>query len=125
VVRTAATPGGEAQVRQTACIPETERLWLRAFHEEDLERFHRWRNDLAPVRIDQPGAVRPERLADAQAWLEQVLSEEKTIFFAFYLKESCDFIGTVSLRNLDLKNKSAVLAILIGEPECLGRGLEE
>ena len=102
---------------------ETERLWLRAFREKDLERFHRWRNDLALMRLDQPGAVRPERLADTEAWLERVLSDEKTIFFALELKESRAFIGAVSLRNLDLKNKNAELAILIDEPEYRGQGL--
>ncbi len=102
---------------------ETERLRLRAFREEDLERFHRWRNDLALMRLDQPGAVRPERLMDTRAWLERVLSDEKTIFFALGHKASGDFIGTVSLRNLDLKNQNAELAILIGEPENRGRGV--
>ncbi len=102
---------------------ETERLRLRAFCEEDLERFHRWRNDLALMWLDQSGAVRPERLMDTRAWLERVLSDEKTIFFALELKASGEFIGTVSLRNLDLKNKNAELAILIGEPENRGRGL--
>ncbi len=75
------------------------------------------------MRLDQPGAVRPERMADTRAWLERVLSDKKTVFFALELRESGEFIGTVSLRNLDFKNRNAELAILIGEPENRGQGL--
>ena len=62
-------------------------------------------------------------MADARAWLERVLSDEKTVFFVLELKERGDFIGTVSLHSLYFKNQNAELAILIGEPENQGRGL--
>ena len=75
------------------------------------------------MRLDQTGAVCPERMADTRAWLERVLSDEKTVFFALELKANGEFIGTVSLRNLGFKNRNAELAILIGEPENRGRGL--
>jgi len=75
------------------------------------------------MRLDQSVAVRPERIADTRAWLERVLSDEKTVFFALEFKANGAFTGTVLLRNLDFKNRNAELAILIGEPEKRGRGL--
>ncbi len=102
-------------------IFKDQRVRLRAYDPNDLERFTRWWNDpevgytqLSIRRYSTEGAARR---------LERVVNEG--YFFCIEALDQGDqprHIGTCSLREPDWRNASTEFSITIGEKDCWDRG---
>ena len=57
-----------------------------------------------------------------QAWYERQSRTEDDTPFTIYERETLRPIGNTGLHGVDHRNRSATFGILIGEPECRGKG---
>jgi diamine N-acetyltransferase len=87
-----------------------------------LPLYGRWINDFGTIRMlgIPPLPVTAEK---EQEWYEGRAKEsEKHVMFTIYERETGRPIGNTALHDLDHRNRSASFGIMIGEPDCLGRG---
>ena len=57
-----------------------------------------------------------------QEWYDQQSKTEDDVPFTIYERETLRPIGNTGLHGVDHRNRSAIFGILIGEPECRGKG---
>lgn len=97
-------------------------LRLRAIEREDVPRFVRWLND--PDVRQFLLMHQPLSRAQEERWFEGQLSRSDELILAIEVREGREWvhIGNVGLHRLDLKNRTAVLGIVIGEKDFWGRG---
>ncbi|MGB9756957.1 MAG: GNAT family N-acetyltransferase [Candidatus Bipolaricaulaceae bacterium] len=97
-------------------------LRLRAIEREDIPRFLRWLNDPEVRRF----LLMHEPLSRAreERWFEEQLSRQSDLILAIEVLVGDEWvhIGNVGLHRLDLKNRTAVLGIVIGEKGFWGKG---
>lgn len=97
-------------------------LRLRAIEREDIPRFLRWLNDPEVRRF----LVMHEPLSRAreERWFEEQLSRPNELILAIEVLVGNEWvhIGNVGLHRIDLKNRTAVLGIVIGEKDFWGKG---
>ena len=97
-------------------------LRLRAIEREDIPRFLRWLNDPEVRRF----LLMHEPLSRAreERWFEEQLSRQSDLILAIEVLVGDEWvhIGNVGLHHLDLKNRTAVLGIVIGEKGFWGKG---
>ncbi len=92
---------------------------LRAIEREDLLTFVRWFNDPEVRRyLDM---YLPMSKAEEEAWFEAYLKDDTSRNFAIETEEG-ELIGTIGWGDLDWKNRSACLGIVIAEKEYWGGG---
>ncbi len=86
-----------------------------------LPVYERWINDFATIRMLglPPVSVTAEKERD---WYEDRARSENGLMFTIYERETLRPIGNTALHGLDHRNRSASFGIIIGEPECRGRG---
>ncbi len=58
----------------------------------------------------------------AAAWYERHTANEREAHFAIYERATWRPIGTTMLMDIDLENRRAEFGIIIGEPDCRGKG---
>lgn len=97
-------------------------LRLRAIEREDIPRFVRWLND--PEVRQFLLMHEPLSRAKEERWFEEQLSRSSELILAIevQLKDEWVHIGNIGLHRIDLKNRTAVLGIVIGEKELWGKG---
>ena len=89
-------------------------------HRRDLlPLYQRWVNDFHTMRTIGL-APRPMTLEEETAWYEREVGGD--IRFTIYERAGWRPVGTTALHNVDYRNRSATFGIMIGEPECRGRG---
>lgn len=98
---------------------EGEKTRLRAIEREDIPTFVRWLNDQEVRRYLE--MYLPISRAEEEEWFEHHLRDNSTRVLAIETKEGVQ-IGNISIDELDWKNRSARLGIVIGEKEHWGRG---
>jgi RimJ/RimL family protein N-acetyltransferase len=98
-----------------------ERVALGPLRSDLLDAHLRWGNDWATYRmldnIRGPGTR--EHVVN---WLRQATSGALPYDFLIYERATLQPIGTVGLRDVDLRNGTAEFTIGIGEPEQRGKG---
>ena len=96
---------------------------LRELERKDLETINKWRND--PELISLLGApFRFINLNVDEKWFEVYMSNRNSTIRCAIVSEVCDSIlGLISLTNVDYLNQTAVLHIMIGDPENQGKGI--
>ena len=57
-----------------------------------------------------------------QGWYDRVSRTESEVPFTIYERETLRPIGNTGLHEVDYRNKTASFGIVIGEPECRGKG---
>ena len=82
--------------------------------------YQAWINDLAVSRFLRNG---PISLDEEVKWYEGILADRQLVYFTVYELPSYRPIGGVDLHNIDFRNRSAELGIMIGEKASRGRGL--
>lgn len=99
-----------------------QEIRLRAAEREDLETFVRWFND--PKVRQHLTMFRPLSMAQEERWFENILRQENEIFFVIEVNRTEKWIpiGTVGLRPIDWKNRTAVFGISLGDPDNWGKG---
>ncbi len=98
-----------------------ERVALGPLREDLLPAYGRWINDFATIRILGLPPV-PVTAEKERGWYEDRSQAENDLMFTIYERESLPPIGNTALHGLDHRNRSASFGIIIGEPECRGRG---
>lgn len=100
----------------------SERVALGPLRRDLVDAHLRWGNDWATYRMldNIPGPGTREHVAD---WLRQATSGAMPYEFVIYERTSMQAIGTVGLRDVDLRPGTAEFAIVIGEADYRGRGL--
>ena len=92
---------------------------LRPIDREDIPTFVRWLND--PEVRQYLKIYLPMSKAEEEEWFETQMEDDSGRVFGIETEESV-LIGNVGLSDLDWKNRSAFLGIVIAEKEYWGRG---
>ena len=95
---------------------------LTAPQEEDAEILARWSEDAAYLRdldTDYARPLSPKELAER---LDSARSDANTVEFHLRTLEGDRLIGLVALHSIEWNNRTALLAIGIGEPGYRGKG---
>jgi RimJ/RimL family protein N-acetyltransferase len=86
-----------------------------------LPLYQRWINDLHTMRtLDLP--PRPLTIEQEQDWYDRQSKAEDDVPFTIYERETLRPIGNTGLHSVDYRNRTAAFGIIIGEPECRGKG---
>ena len=86
-----------------------------------LPLYQRWINDLGTGRTLGLSPL-PMTSEKEQDWYDRQSKAEDDVPFTIYEKETLRPIGNTGLHGVDYRNRSATFGILIGEPECRGKG---
>jgi RimJ/RimL family protein N-acetyltransferase len=102
---------------------EGEKVVLREFRLEDIPVIHDWVNDPLIVRF-LSWAVFPQTRRETERFVETQMSGEDPMNRAFVisLREDDLCIGTTGLINIDWRNRTGELGIVIGNHDYLGKG---
>lgn len=100
-------------------------IMLREYKREDIDHMRKWVND--PQVVDNLSDIflAPHTLEETEAFLNSILKGERKDNFSFVIanKEAETYIGQIDLLNVDWKNRSTEIGIVIGEAENRGRGI--
>lgn len=100
-----------------------EVIHLSPLTKDDIsDRYVEWLNDPVVCRDNSHGGV-PNTLAMTIDYVASVQGSRTTLAFAIRLNSNDEHIGNVSLQKIDPVNRSAELAMLIGEKQWWGRGV--
>jgi ribosomal-protein-alanine N-acetyltransferase len=123
-VKVAAIPESEENMSQSGKdrFILCDGFYLRGLREQDLSgRWFQWFNDPGTTRFQNKGYV-PNTLHAQRTYFERVQSSKEDIVLAIVDEASDRHVGNVGLHAIDWIHRSAVLGIVIGEREFLGRG---
>ena len=99
---------------------ESKNIGLRRIEEEDdLYNYQKWFND-AEVNIHNSHATFPLTILEIKQFLRSL--DKSTLHLSVYLKENNCHIGNLSLQSIDYINRTAELAIIMGEKKYWGKG---
>lgn len=99
-----------------------EDIHLRALTEQDCRGpYLNWFNDAEVCRFNGHHRF-PFRREEALRYVKKVLESPTDLVLAVVLKRSRRHIGNVSLQKINFIDRSAELAIVIGEKDCWGKG---
>jgi RimJ/RimL family protein N-acetyltransferase len=111
---------GENAERPVLSI-EGELVALGPLRRELLPLYQRWINDLGTARtLDLP--PQPMTIEKEQDWYDQYSRAENSVPFTIYERETLRPIGNTGLDGVDHRNRTATFGIVIGEPDCRGKG---
>ena len=96
-------------------------LYLRPLERADAVPMTRWFNDPAVKR--SLWVHRPLTLEHEEARIEELTCDEHAVMLGIARQDDDRIIGLAGVRGMDFKDRSAELAIVIGEAEEWGRGL--
>lgn len=101
---------------------ESSRMFLRKMTSEDIEVYHRWRNDIEVMKSTAP-FLDIYHIEETEEFVNQViLGSQSSKSYIIVEKESNKPIGITSLTNIDYKNRSAEFIIDIGDKTSWGKG---
>jgi RimJ/RimL family protein N-acetyltransferase len=86
-----------------------------------LPLYQRWINDLGTMRTLGLAPL-PMTSKREQEWYDRQSKAEDDVPFTIYERETLRPIGNAGLHGVDHRNRSATFGILIGEPDCRGKG---
>lgn len=100
-----------------------ERIMLREYKREDLEHIRKWVNDPEVVNNLSDIFLYPHTQNQSESFLNMML-EGKSINkeFVIAVKDTEEYIGQIGYVNIDWKNRTAVLGIVIGREEYRNKG---
>ena len=96
-----------------------KRVRLRAVEPSDLPDYHRWLNDPEVTRYLK--IYTPLSMLDEEAWYEEMRADRSQMVFAIET-DSGQHIGNLALMDLNWKDRSAELGIVVGDKSQWGRG---
>ncbi|MGK5511337.1 GNAT family N-acetyltransferase [Brevibacillus formosus] len=101
---------------------QSERIYLRKMTGEDVDVYHRWRNDVEVMRTTNP-SMDIYTWEDTNGFVNQViLHASSSKSYMIVDSQTNRPIGITSLIQIDLKNRNAECIIDIGEKEYWGKG---
>jgi RimJ/RimL family protein N-acetyltransferase len=93
---------------------QSERIYLRAAHIDDLQRNLRWFNDPGITRYLATGRF-PIGEKQQREWHESRSASDKHVVFSICLAENDVHIGNCDLHDISLPDRNATIGIVIGE----------
>lgn len=102
---------------------EGEKIYLRNLREEDAEGNYKYWFDDEEVCKGNSHHRFPEAEQSLKKYINEVNSTISKLVLAIIDKKNSNYIGNVSLQNINYFNRSAEFAIIIGEKEYWGRGI--
>jgi pseudaminic acid synthase len=96
-------------------------VYLRPISQTDTDSVLRWRCD--PTVACQLFSPRPPTRAEHEAWFAALQCRGDCNEFVMVLSDSDRPVGTISLRRISPERQDAEFGIMIGDPECRGKGL--
>ncbi len=99
-----------------------EKIQLAAIQREYLPKYVEWLNDWQVAQFLMPGILAPFNLDDEKEWYENRHNKEGNYLFAILTLAENKLIGNCGLHQVDLKNRSAIFGIMIGEKDYWGKG---
>lgn len=99
------------------------KIYLRALTKDDLSTTLKW-NNKSEIRDNYSGHPFPVNREMEEIWYNKILtSNYPTTVFGIEYIESNTLIGLFLLKNISMLNRSAELAIYIGNSDYKGMGL--
>jgi diamine N-acetyltransferase len=100
---------------------EGELVALGPLRRDLLPLYQRWINNLGTTRtLDLPPY--PMTMEKEQDWYDRQSRAENDVPFTIYERETLRPVGNTGLHEVDYRNRKATFGIIIGEPECRGKG---
>jgi RimJ/RimL family protein N-acetyltransferase len=100
-----------------------EKIYLRAILESDLnENYQQWFNDPDVCRFNSHHRF-PNYHQNMEEYYSQVIKSKNNLILAIIDKKTDKHIGNVSLQDVDYINRSAELAIIIGDKNFWDKGV--
>ncbi len=99
-----------------------EKVQLAAIQREYLPKYVEWLNDWEVSQLLAPGIPYPLNIEDETEWFEERKKRKESFVFAILTLAENKLIGNCGLHNVDLKNRSAVFGIFIGDKNYWGKG---
>lgn len=99
-----------------------ELVQLAAVQREYLPRYVEWLNDWEVTQYLMPGTAVPFSLDDENDWFEQQRKEKDSYVFAILALPDLKLIGNCGLHRVDLKNRSGIFGIFIGDKSYWNKG---
>lgn len=100
-----------------------EKVRLRAYRKEDMEKVVVLINDPEVKKLLTPGIPFPYTLEDEFKWYESVTANTDGVYnFAIETLADSRYIGGCGLNHVDWKNGTAVIGIFIGDKDYWGKG---
>lgn len=101
---------------------ETNNIGLRALECKDIEgNYSKWLNDAEVCKFNSHHCF-PVTKDELRAYVNDICANRCNIVLAIDEKHDNKHIGNISLQKVDLINRNAEIAFLVGEKEYWGRG---
>lgn len=98
-------------------------IYLRELEAEDInENYQQWFNDSEVCRFNSHHRF-PNYRQNMQDYYDHVIKSKNNLILAIVDKQTDKHIGNISLQDIDQINRSAELAIIIGDKNYWGRGV--
>lgn len=99
------------------------KIYLSPLSLEDIsDRYISWLNDKEVCR-DNSHATFPNTKTKATAYVKSLENSRDEIVFAIRWKKNDEHIGNIAIKNIDRINRSAELAIIIGDRKYWNKGV--
>lgn len=100
-----------------------EKIYLRVIEEKDLnEVYQQWFNDEEICRFNSHHRF-PNYQQDMQAYYHQVIKSKENLILAIIDKDNETHVGNVALENINAVDKTAELAIIVGNKNYWAQGV--
>ena len=120
-VRRSRAEMGDGRVERPILNIEGELVALGPLRRDLLPLYQRWINNLRTTRtLDLPPY--PMTVEKEQDWYDQHSRAENDVPFTIYERKTLRPIGNTGLHGVDYRTRTATFGIIIGEPECRGKG---
>jgi ribosomal-protein-alanine N-acetyltransferase len=98
-----------------------DNIFLRELNENDVsERYCEWLND---PEVTKYMVTRKTTMDELKQYIKKNRENKHCLFFGIFLKDTNQHIGNIKLEPINIKEKQAILGIMIGEKNCWKRGL--
>lgn len=97
-----------------------ERIALGPLRRDLLPTYQRWNNDFGVTRT--MSVPRPLTLEQVTGDYQRLGADGREVSFTIYQRDGWRPIGNVAWTAIDWRNRTAEYVVLIGEPDCRGRG---
>lgn len=100
-----------------------DKIILRPLKMEDLEKTHKWRNNIELIKLTQ-GIRFPKTAEMDKEWFDNALHDKsnRNIYFGIDEIETGEFVGIIQLNNIDYISGTAIWGFIIGEKNMQGKG---
>jgi [ribosomal protein S5]-alanine N-acetyltransferase len=102
-------------------LETTSKERIEAYKKEGLSNYYRWMGDEDVNQYNSHGLF-PQSQKELDIFLDRCENDKSLLSFCMIDRKTLNHIGMVSLQRIDLINRSAEFAIIIGEIDYWGKG---